>query len=261
MSAADSNSAVMIVDVAKGDAFQEQIQKTRFCRYYPLGKCTMGNTCRFAHTSRELRKAPDLSKTSMCKMYKKGLCTKSRAECPFAHGAHELRMTSTFQAKRADDLNHHLEACVPCAPVKISPSLADASNSGDVIQGSNCKNEQVNATGTQSQYGYESSTSFGTMTPPLSPCAMYNLSPPLSPCTVGPQSQYGSESSTSLGRMTPPSSPSPMYKWSPPLSPRPVSNYIAIPMWIMLPDLPQFPSSLDRLAHLLAEAAPDCYED
>lgn len=86
------------------EIFQAQFQKTVLCKFHAEGRCKMGALCRFAHTWVELREAPDLTKTSLCRLYMKGGCKKTSEECPFAHGMRELRMTPMFQAKRQGHL-------------------------------------------------------------------------------------------------------------------------------------------------------------
>jgi len=79
--------------------FQAQFQKTLFCKFFAEGRCKMGAHCRYAHDAEELRNAPDLTKTSLCRPYMKGKCSKTSAACPFAHGMRELRMTPMFQQR------------------------------------------------------------------------------------------------------------------------------------------------------------------
>jgi hypothetical protein len=81
----------------KSDLFRHQFSKTVLCRFHAAGKCRKGKDCTFAHTTTDLNVAPDLTKTSICKAWKTGRCSKSSQQCQFAHGAHELRMTPLFR--------------------------------------------------------------------------------------------------------------------------------------------------------------------
>jgi hypothetical protein len=64
--------------------------KTRMCRYYPEGKCSLGQECKFAHEDTEIRAVPDFRKTRMCEAFKSGGC--SLGDCPFAHDRSELKI-------------------------------------------------------------------------------------------------------------------------------------------------------------------------
>jgi|Transcript_71242 hypothetical protein len=77
--------------------FAEKLQKTKMCRFHPLGKCTKGTDCPFAHQRLELKTQPDLRCTKLCKtLLQTGLCD-DRKNCPFAHNKEELRVTDAFQ--------------------------------------------------------------------------------------------------------------------------------------------------------------------
>jgi len=72
-------------------AMREVFFKTELCRYFSSARgCDRDGSCPFAHGGSELRDRPDLTKTSLCQMWRKGRCTKGKA-CQFAHGAKELR--------------------------------------------------------------------------------------------------------------------------------------------------------------------------
>lgn len=43
---------------------------------------------------------PDLTKTSLCKLWTSGKCVLSSANCPFAHGKRELRQTPLFKSEK-----------------------------------------------------------------------------------------------------------------------------------------------------------------
>uniref|UniRef100_A0A0G4GWW5 C3H1-type domain-containing protein n=1 Tax=Chromera velia CCMP2878 TaxID=1169474 RepID=A0A0G4GWW5_9ALVE len=71
--------------------------KTKMCKYFPVGKCTMGEECRFAHNERDLRQKPDMRYTAMCWEYEKhGQCFKGDS-CGFAHYEHQLRPDPTSE--------------------------------------------------------------------------------------------------------------------------------------------------------------------
>jgi hypothetical protein len=64
--------------------------KTRLCKFAPMGLCSRGDTCMYAHGTKELRKSPDFSRTSICpKLLKCGEC--NDAKCRYAHHRQELR--------------------------------------------------------------------------------------------------------------------------------------------------------------------------
>eukprot|EP00386_Alphamonas_edax_P012937 GDKI01040127.1.p1 GENE.GDKI01040127.1~~GDKI01040127.1.p1 ORF type:complete len:144 (+),score=27.62 GDKI01040127.1:111-542(+) len=75
-----------------------QFYKVKMCPW--LSKktgCLKGALCNFAHSEEELRQAPDLSKTSMCKRFLNGnACPLPSHKCPYAHGEHELRSTEAY---------------------------------------------------------------------------------------------------------------------------------------------------------------------
>jgi len=93
------SAAAVTPNNASKQIFQAQFQKTLFCKFFAEGRCKMGAHCRYAHDAEDLRDAPDLTKTSLCRPYMKGRCSKTSAACPFAHGMRELRMTPMFQQR------------------------------------------------------------------------------------------------------------------------------------------------------------------
>merc|ERR1740138_585772 len=52
---------------------REQFEKTILCRFSETG-CRAGAKCPFAHGSEELRRRPDLTKTSLCQAFREGRC-------------------------------------------------------------------------------------------------------------------------------------------------------------------------------------------
>mmetsp|Transcript_11262 Transcript_11262/g.35510 ORF Transcript_11262/g.35510 Transcript_11262/m.35510 type:complete len:306 (+) Transcript_11262:53-970(+) len=69
---------------------QNTCYKTQMCRYVTRGGCRRGAECFYAHGHRELRSAPNLAKTSVCKEWQRGRCPLRPEECRFAHGAWDL---------------------------------------------------------------------------------------------------------------------------------------------------------------------------
>eukprot|EP00928_Gymnodinium_smaydae_P002356 TRINITY_DN10835_c0_g1_i3.p1 TRINITY_DN10835_c0_g1~~TRINITY_DN10835_c0_g1_i3.p1 ORF type:complete len:218 (+),score=24.52 TRINITY_DN10835_c0_g1_i3:101-754(+) len=82
MASADKTSATREVS--------EIFLKTRKCRYFGMGKCTRGHTCKFAHTSAELRPRMNLTCTKFCPtLLQTGSC--ADAGCYYAHRRDEVR--------------------------------------------------------------------------------------------------------------------------------------------------------------------------
>eukprot|EP00930_Biecheleria_cincta_P033851 TRINITY_DN23435_c0_g1_i1.p1 TRINITY_DN23435_c0_g1~~TRINITY_DN23435_c0_g1_i1.p1 ORF type:complete len:550 (-),score=114.78 TRINITY_DN23435_c0_g1_i1:105-1658(-) len=74
------------------NAVTQRLLKTKMCYFFERGKCA-SQTCRYAHSSDELRKQPNLQKTKLCKVFaEEGSCSNGR-NCVFAHGEAELRVT------------------------------------------------------------------------------------------------------------------------------------------------------------------------
>lgn len=81
--------------------FRSQFFRTRLCFFNSQGRCRYGARCAFAHADMELADMPNLTKTSLCKDWKEGKCTKTAAECQFAHGKHEIRLTPQYNQKHS----------------------------------------------------------------------------------------------------------------------------------------------------------------
>lgn len=86
-------------DVPAFHRFQSQFKKTSMCKFFAERNCTKGDSCNFAHNLAELQTAPNLTKTSLCRMYQTSVCSKRSDACPFAHGVRELRMTPMFRPR------------------------------------------------------------------------------------------------------------------------------------------------------------------
>lgn len=76
--------------------FRDQFWKTEKCRFYRHG-CRRGASCPFAHGDDEIRKRPNLDKTSLCQNYVRGKCHLTAEQCQFAHSALDLRATTTYR--------------------------------------------------------------------------------------------------------------------------------------------------------------------
>mmetsp|Transcript_112916 Transcript_112916/g.224767 ORF Transcript_112916/g.224767 Transcript_112916/m.224767 type:complete len:310 (-) Transcript_112916:73-1002(-) len=76
--------------------FRGQFRKTKMCHFHALGRCHYGDRCAFAHNPEDLECAPDLTKTALCIAWQKGHCPLKAADCHFAHGTNELRLTPAF---------------------------------------------------------------------------------------------------------------------------------------------------------------------
>lgn len=76
-------------------ARQQQFQKTKPCRFYPLGACSKNEQCPFAHERQEIRPLPNLGRTKMCPtlIQTKGC---NQPNCTYAHTKAELRSTTAF---------------------------------------------------------------------------------------------------------------------------------------------------------------------
>jgi len=78
----------------RGDQFDEQFYKTQVCTLWRQG-CCRRRVCRFAHGEAELRRAPDLTRTAMCRLAMQGR-TCEDPTCSYAHHLHEVRATGTY---------------------------------------------------------------------------------------------------------------------------------------------------------------------
>mmetsp|Transcript_39953 Transcript_39953/g.114175 ORF Transcript_39953/g.114175 Transcript_39953/m.114175 type:complete len:297 (+) Transcript_39953:134-1024(+) len=78
------------------EVYHGQFKKTVICRFFLADKCKKGNKCTFAHSADELQDAPDLTKTALCKQWRRGTCALGSDQCVFAHGRRELRASPAF---------------------------------------------------------------------------------------------------------------------------------------------------------------------
>jgi len=78
----------------RGACFDEQFFKTQLCTFWQAGRC-FRQACKFAHGQAELRSAPDLSRTSMCRVAIQG-GTCQDPTCGYAHHLNEVRATNSY---------------------------------------------------------------------------------------------------------------------------------------------------------------------
>ena len=102
-----------------------QFEKTEMCRFFARGACKRGEGCGFAHAAEELRVAPNLTKTSLCKDWLKGRCPLSAPLCDFAHGVADLRTTPGFQEMACLERMSRSRPAASTTPFEpVSPVLA-----------------------------------------------------------------------------------------------------------------------------------------
>uniref|UniRef100_A0A7S1WE84 C3H1-type domain-containing protein n=1 Tax=Alexandrium catenella TaxID=2925 RepID=A0A7S1WE84_ALECA len=102
-----------------------QFSKTKLCKFELLSMCAKGPQCPFAHGAGELRPLPDLRCTKLCKdLLQSGEC--SNKNCSYAHSREELRSIMD-RAAAARARRGHGRAGEACAP---SPTSAAGSSSG-----------------------------------------------------------------------------------------------------------------------------------
>lgn len=89
---------------ARDVLFRSQFRKTELCTFFESGGCEKGLACRFAHGVEQLQQAPDLKKTSICKLWEEGRCPHADQPelCCRAHGELELRSTGAFATRCLD---------------------------------------------------------------------------------------------------------------------------------------------------------------
>jgi len=103
---------------ATGKDASAAFMKTKMCKFAAVGKCTKGGHCPFAHSALELNELPDLRCTKLCKtMLMYGEC--NIPGCTFAHGRHQLRVTST----RVTHLGSKSAHGPPPSQVPLPPGL------------------------------------------------------------------------------------------------------------------------------------------
>lgn len=78
-------------DVDPSGQWHVLFTKTQLCKFNRRGRCRRGVECQFAHSDKEKRSTPDLSKTVLCRLWRQGACPHTAELCSFAHGLAELR--------------------------------------------------------------------------------------------------------------------------------------------------------------------------
>lgn len=89
----DSNDSVDRNDKYKRGKGKSAFQRTKMCVHFLKGRCRAGVECPWAHGADELRGRPDLRKTRLCELFIKGKCPLDSEQCVFAHSREELRAT------------------------------------------------------------------------------------------------------------------------------------------------------------------------
>lgn len=85
--------------VADKSKLTHVLTRTKMCQLFQQGYCHRGASCRFAHSEKQLKEKPDLSKTYLCLRFKTRRGCKDGQDCKFAHGRQELQKcpdTSSF---------------------------------------------------------------------------------------------------------------------------------------------------------------------
>lgn len=116
--------------------FRTQFKKTKLCRFNAVGQCHYGKECAFAHGLEDLERPPDLTKTALCPRWQEGYCPLPPANCPYAHGPDELRLTPAFS--RAKFSNRTKEA----AEAASSGQQQDVAPPGRGVEGDDARSEQ-----------------------------------------------------------------------------------------------------------------------
>lgn len=86
--------------------------KTRLCNFYDSKSgCRHGRLCTFAHGAKELRNAPDFTRTSICPaLLRTGKCREA-SKCQYAHSRSELRSMPGLLKTRMCDF-HKTGTCM-----------------------------------------------------------------------------------------------------------------------------------------------------
>jgi len=123
--------------------FRNQFQKTQLCRFNAVGQCSHGQNCSFAHSPGELKSVPDLTKTALCLAWQRGQCPLAAADCHFAHGSEELRLTLSFnnttlsqRTRAAQENSHHNKKMNLLDLTKLAEDVLSDSTGGSMRSGS-----------------------------------------------------------------------------------------------------------------------------
>eukprot|EP00928_Gymnodinium_smaydae_P040232 TRINITY_DN27312_c0_g1_i1.p1 TRINITY_DN27312_c0_g1~~TRINITY_DN27312_c0_g1_i1.p1 ORF type:complete len:441 (-),score=57.24 TRINITY_DN27312_c0_g1_i1:84-1406(-) len=87
---------------------QDEIRKTKMCKFHLAGRCSRGRACTFAHDELELRPQLNLFRTRPCAAFmRRGSCNEGES-CRFAHGKQELRQPAPLNGtgRRHNEARH-----------------------------------------------------------------------------------------------------------------------------------------------------------
>eukprot|EP00928_Gymnodinium_smaydae_P029585 TRINITY_DN22241_c0_g2_i1.p1 TRINITY_DN22241_c0_g2~~TRINITY_DN22241_c0_g2_i1.p1 ORF type:complete len:418 (-),score=21.87 TRINITY_DN22241_c0_g2_i1:277-1530(-) len=72
-------------------AISKSLEKTDLCKHFATAAgCHYGDSCTYAHSFDELSKRPDLERTKLCRWFPLGRCRK-KDQCRFAHSTDDVR--------------------------------------------------------------------------------------------------------------------------------------------------------------------------
>jgi len=161
--------------------FRNQFRKTQLCRFNAVGQCNRGQNCSFAHSPGELKTVPDLTKTSLCLAWQKGRCPLAAADCHFAHGSEELRLTPAFnnakfsqRTRTAKEDSHHSQDVDLLDFTNLAEDVLSDSTEGS-MHGDSMSSESAWSCGLTQQEG--SSTSPRSLTKPEDAVLMSRADP------------------------------------------------------------------------------------
>jgi len=103
--------------------------KTKMCTFFTKGQCARGSACTYAHSAKEQRGKPDLSRTQMCSAFLSGTCKNGR-RCSYAHHESELRVLGKKNRQRGIP-----QANGNGSERDIVPEPVPSCNSQDAIRG------------------------------------------------------------------------------------------------------------------------------
>lgn len=98
----------------------ENLNKTKMCKFYAQGLCRKGTACDFAHDQGALRQQPDLFRTRLCLSFSRSGFCKAGDSCKYAHGVEQLR------ANTDGNSSPNLEASLAGGANKQKSSRTDA---------------------------------------------------------------------------------------------------------------------------------------
>lgn len=161
------------------NASEHLLFHTKLCKFYPLGACTRGSNCAFAHDDKVLRKIPNLVKTCLCpELLMKNYCT-SGDSCKYAHSSDDIR--------RVDDININEPKEKSLAEESTNASLLESYRSTSSFEDHSDRilmvEDRLNAvllendTETYSErYGFDACSKYNTPLVPFEPLESYSPS-------------------------------------------------------------------------------------